>query len=210
MERLGLEQLARLVDEPPTPEEQAVLDGDPRLRRELEALRSQTRSLGDLPDMLPPAGGWHQLERKLVTIGLISSPSGPYVWRRWLQAAAILVVFIGGTAVGWVTASGYGAGPGAAEGFTVATPASIDEARLAVENGERHYRQALETWQEFRYAQGGHRFGPDPATRIVALDAVAGALRLAVEAAPADPFLNGMLFEVRSEQDQELLRLNWH
>jgi hypothetical protein len=209
MERLRLEQLARLVDEQPTPEEQAVLDGDPRLRRELEALKSQTRSLGNLPDMLPPAGGWHQLERKLVSIGLINDPSGPFVWRRWLQAAAILVVFIGGTAVGWVTASEYEPGPGGAENFAVA-PASIDEARLAVENGERNYRQALEAYQEFRYAQGGQQFSPNPAMRIAVLDAVAGAIYLAVEAAPADPFLNGLLFEVRSEQEQELLRLNWH
>ncbi len=208
MERLDLERLARLVDEKPTPEEQAILDGDPRLRRELEALKSQTQSLRNLPDMLPPAGGWHQLERKLVSVGLIGSPSGPFVWRRWLQAAAILVVFIGGTTIGWVTASERV--PGAGGTFPATAPASLDEARLAVENGEREYVQALQTFQQFRHAAEGPGFSQNRATRLLVLDAMADALDYGVAVAPADPFLNRLFLEVATEREQEIRRLNLH
>lgn len=206
MERLNLERLARLVDEQPTPEERAVLDGDPRLRRELDALRSQTRSLGNLPDMLPPPGGWHQLERKLVSVGLISSPSEPFVWRRWLQVAAILVVFVGGTAIGWVT----GRGPDTAGSGGAALPASIDEARLAVENRGGQFRQALQTYHQFRSAQDGSQVTQDPRKRILYLEAVAAAAYLAAEVSPADPFFNELLVEIQTERDRELARFRWH
>lgn len=208
MERMKLEQLARLVDERPTPEEQAMLDGDARLRRELEALRAQTRSLGNLPDMLPPPGGWHQLERRLVSVGLIGNPAQSVGWRRWLQAAAILVVFIGGTAVGWVTGSGHE--PEEADNVAAVMPTSLDDARLAVENGQRQYRQALQTYQEISTAQGGVRFAPNPARRLSLLEAVGSAVYLATEAAPADPFLNELLLAIGTEYDRESRRLNVH
>lgn len=208
MEHMKLEQLARLVDEQPTPEEQAILDGDPRLRRELEALKAQTRSLGNLPDMLPPPGGWHQLERRLVSVGLISNPAQSFGWRKWLQAAAILVVFIGGTTVGWVTGSGRDSGETANLAATM--PISLDDARLAVENGQREYRKALQTYHEISTAHGGVQFAPNPARRLSLLEAVGGALYLATEAAPADPFLNELLLAVGTEYDRESRRLNVH
>lgn len=208
MERMKLEQLARLVDEQPTPEEQAMLDGDPRLRREMEALRAQTRSLGNLPDMLPPPGGWHQLERRLVSVGLISNPARPFGWRRWLQAAAILVVFIGGTAVGWVTGSGRDSEEPA--NLAAVMPNSLDDARLAVENGQRQYRKALQTYQEISTPQGGVQFAPNPAKRLSLLKAVGGAIYMATEVAPADPFLNELLLAVGTEYDRESRRLNVH
>ena len=114
---MNLEKLARLVDEPPTPDERAVLEGDPVVRRELDALRSQTDALGSLPAVLPPPGGWHDLEKRLLAEGLIfGHRDNAGLWRKWLRAAAALVIFVGGTALGWVTAStpaGVADAPGA-------------------------------------------------------------------------------------------------
>ena len=109
MERLKLEDLARLVDEQPTPREQAALDADPALRRELEAMRSQTAAMRSMPAIPPPPDGWRALEEELATAGLIRGAlPGRVIWAKWMQAAAALVLFIGGTAFGWITAGGGG------------------------------------------------------------------------------------------------------
>ena len=82
MEHLSLEQLARLVDERPTSEEQAILDAEPDLRRELDALRAQTGALKDLPAMVPPPDSWPELREKLVAEGLVRGRrSSPALWR---------------------------------------------------------------------------------------------------------------------------------
>lgn len=235
MERLSLERLARLVDERPTPEEQRHLDTDPRLRRELEALKAQSRSLRNLPAMLPPPGGWHQLERALSSAGLIHSHSSAAVWRKWLQVAAALVLFIGGTAVGWVTSSSFGsqAANGDLAGFV--QPATLDEATTLMERKESEYRQAWTAYQQFlqnaawppnrqdparrlpldvvgEMAQAGQSF-ENPATRLFYLRYVAAAAEIAVEASPADPFLNDVLVDILEKRDQvwrQISQDNWN
>ena len=74
MERLTLETLARLVDEAPTAEEQALLDADASAQRELEALRAQKNALAALPSMLP-AEAWVGVKARLLELGLIRRPA---------------------------------------------------------------------------------------------------------------------------------------
>ena len=217
MERMNLEQLARLVDKRPTPEEQRVLDGDPKLRRELEALKEQSWSLRNLPALLPPPGGWHQLERKLSAAGLIHGQSRAAVWRKWLQVAAALVLFIGGTAAGWFTAqtSGLRAGGGvsAAIAASVAQPASLDEAVSLVQQKELEYREALASHQRLWQAQVGAQTGQNPAARFPYIAALSAAAQLAAEANPADPFINHFLVRAMAEQEQvrrQISRDNWN
>lgn len=102
MERLTLEDLARLVDEEPTPEEQAILNRDGSARRQLEALRDQTAALKDLPAVLPPPDGWEQLRDRLVAAGLIRGRQRRLssFSRKWVQAAAAMALFAGGTGLG--------------------------------------------------------------------------------------------------------------
>ena len=216
MERMNLEQLARLVDEQPTPEEQRILDGDPGLRRELEALKAQAWSLGNLPALLPPPGGWHQLEKALSTAGLIHGQSRAAVWRKWLQVAAALVVFIGGTAIGWAAASESGAqaamGDGVAGEASFAMPASIDEAASLVTRKEWEFRQAMEAYRHWQ-AQAGSQAGQNPATRLHFLDALVAAIQVAVEENPVDPFFNSFLVESIAERDQvwrQISQDNWN
>ena len=194
MERLNLEQLARLVDEPPTPEERAVLEGDPGLRRELDALKSQTEALGDLPAVLPPPGGWHELEDKLMAAGLVfGRRESTHMWRKWLQVAAALVVFIGGTAFGWVTGSAPAGFGTAGAGSGAASYATLEEAVKGVEEATRQYEAAYSGFQEFVSAQGLDPRSQDPAARLAALQTLMVASRAYVEDAPGDQFLNEML-----------------
>lgn len=219
MERMNLEQLARLVDERPTPVEQKVLDGDPGLRRELEALKEQSWSLRNLPALLPPVGGWHQLERELSAAGLIHGQSRAAVWRKWMQVAAALVLFIGGTAVGWVSASAGEPGLQAGGGESAATLASfeaattIDEATALVELKDREFRAALAEYRRLLLAQAGAQPGQNPAARLPYIQTLAAATHVAAEAHPGDPFINSFLVRVMEEQAQALRQIsqdNWN
>ena len=205
MERLNLEQLARLVDEPPTPEERAVLEGDPGLKRELAALRSQTEALGNLPAVLPPPGSWHELEKKLMAAGLIfGRRENAYLWRKWLQVAAALIVFIGGAAVGWVTGSAPAGFGSAGAGPEPASYASIEEAREAVGEAARQYLAAYGGYQEMQSAQGLQGRVRDPAARVAAIETLMAASRAAVEQSPGDQFLNEVWVRSYAELDQTI------
>ena len=237
MERLRLEDLARLVDERPNRREQAAIDADPALRRELEALRSQKRALEGLPDILPPQGGWHRLEQKLASSGLIGGPlPGAGLWTRWLQAAAVIAVFIGGTAFGWVTASGSGAGIGspdlaeaAAEesggeaarvgaggpAGSAASPsaASLEQARQAVEEAEVAWRTAYRRHQEIFHALNGQQPRRDPVARLAGIEALMAAGEAAVQESPDDEFLNFLYVNTLMERQQTIQQISmgaWH
>lgn len=214
---MNLEELARLVDEQPTPEEQRTLDGDPRLRRELEALKAQSWSLQNLPALLPPPGGWHQLEKALSAAGLIHGQSRAAVWRKWLQVAAALVLFIGGTAVGWVTSreAGLQAGGvgGAASTASFAQPASLDDANVLVQQKEWEFYQALQEYRRLWQAQAGGEAGQDPRTRLPYIHSFLAAAQVAAERNPGDPFFNSFLVKVMEEEEQVLRQIsqdNWN
>lgn len=203
MERLNLEQLARLVDERPTPDERAVLEGDPALRRELKELRSQTEALGNLPAVLPPPGGWHDLEKKLQAEGLIfGGRDTGRPWRKWLQAAAALVIFVGGTAFGWVTGSAPAGQASADVGTEPASFASLDEATAAVHDATRQYLAAYGGWRQLISAQGQQRRTRDPTVYLAGIETLMAASRAAVEEAPDDRFLNEMYVRVVAEREQ--------
>lgn len=221
MERLNLEDLARLVDREPTPREQAILDADPSLRRELDALKSQARSLRNLPAILPPPGGWHELEQELVTTGLIRGHvPGAGIWRKWLQVAAAFVLFIGGTALGWITASAPGLEAGAdreasarMEASPTVSAASLDEARRAVEEAEREWRRAYREHQDLFHALNGQEPRRDPAARLAGIEALVAAGEAAVQESPEDEFLNFLYVNTLMERQQTLHQIGletWH
>lgn len=228
MERLKLEDLARLVDEQPTPHEQAILDEDPVLRRELETLKAQSRALRNLPAILPPPGGWHELEQELVTTGLIRGrPPGIGISRRWLQMAAAFVLFLGGTAFGRIvgTAPGFDAGAlrqastdenaRAADSppSATATPASLDDARKAVEEAEREWRRAYRDHQQLFHALNGQQQRRDPVARLAGLEALVAAGEAALQESPDDEFLNVLYVNTLMERQQSLHQISleaWH
>ena len=220
MEHLSLEQLARLVDERPTSEERAILDANPGLRRELDALRAQTSALKDLPAMVPPPDSWPELREKLVAEGLVRGRRGsPALWRKWIQIAAGLVLFTGGTAFGWATASSPGAPDGAPmAGSELGEPgsasfASLEEAMLAVQEAEQEWTAAFGEYRRLLGAQVERELPGDPAVRLAAIDALLAASTAAVEESPADQFFNGLVVSTLAERQQTIRQIrqeNWH
>lgn len=220
MGHLTTESLARIVSEAPYPEEKDHLDSCPACQAELKALREQTEALGSLPDLRPPAGDWEALEARLVSEGLVRNSGLSASARRWwsggwVQAAAALVLFIGGAALG----SGFTGRDSTGDlgdlalspapagrqlvpvGGTVQAPSNLQEAASAVRLAERQYIDALVQYRQLMDAQGEPSYLGDPTSRFAAVEAIVAAGRAALEQAPADPFVNGVLVSAMAERE---------
>lgn len=104
MPHLTLETLARLLDEPPVAQEQAHLDACAHCRAELEQMREDVQSLSMLPDVSPAPDQWAAIEHRLTEEGLIRRRGVFIPTTRLLQVAAAIVLFLGGTMAGRMTA----------------------------------------------------------------------------------------------------------
>ena len=211
MEHLTHDTLARLVDERPNPREREHLQSCSQCAEELRALRLQSDALGGLAALRPPSGDWESLEARLVSEGLIRTPE---TFRRfgfaaapaWMQAAAAVVVFFGGTGFGLAltrAVTGAGLSP---ESTSLPVPeiSSAEEAVRAVESAEQAYMQTLVRYRQLAGGSDGPRIS-DPLSRVTALEGLLAASQEAVRLAPADPVFNGFLVNVLAER-QEVLR----
>ena len=223
MGRLTLEELSRLVDEQPTASEQAALDADPEARRDAEALRALKRRLRGLRGVRPPRGAWEDLRKELIMSGLIRAPlTGASLWRMRMRAAAAVVVFIGGSAFGWVAARspateseqlGGGDARAASQVENAAAPVSLDEARTAVEQAELAWRRAYRRHQEIFHAQHGRQPRRDPVARLAGIEALVAAGEAAVQESPDDEFINFLYVNTLEERQQTLQQISlgaWH
>ena len=216
MGHLNLECLARLVSEAPSSEEREHLDSCALCRSELRGLKAQTDRIGSLPDLRPPPGDWEALEARLASEGLIRSSgfSGKATrwWSSgWTQAAAALILFLGGTALGRggfiqtnVPEFTQSPPPAGLELIPVATQAqpisNLADAADAVNQAERRYMDALLQYRQILDSQGDPTVIGDPTVRFAALEAIVAAGRAAVQQAPADPYLNGVLVSALAER----------
>jgi hypothetical protein len=216
MEHLTREQLARMVSEEASPGEREHLESCALCQAELVALREQTEAIGSLPDLRPPAGDWEALEARLVSEGLVrSSGLALHAFRfrtsGWFQAAAALVLFLGGTALGSRAMAGsdgdiLAEGPPPAfqlvQAGGPAQPAStLEEATEYLQLTERLYFDAMVQWRQISEAQRDPSSIGDPAARLAALQGIVAAGQAAVQKAPADPFMNGVLVTALAERE---------
>jgi hypothetical protein len=217
MEHLSIEALARLVDEPPRPEEAEHLAACRTCATELDALRAQTRALASLPEIRPPLGDWEVLEARLRSEGLVEDPgllSRLTLARTpaWMRAAAAAALFLGGTLVGvGVTSRQDGEQRTAAAGEGSALFAGVedvDAAAQAVRAAELAYVNALTRYRQLLEQDGGDDLLGDPSSRFAALEYLVAASQAAVRQAPADPFLNGLLASTLAERDVTLRRIS--
>ena len=102
MDHLKLEALARLVDEPPMPDEAVHLRDCLVCRRELGAMRAQTSALAALADPEPRPGAWRAREAALAAEGLMRpEPARPFrASHPLLRIAAALLLAAAGGAMG--------------------------------------------------------------------------------------------------------------
>jgi hypothetical protein len=84
---------------------------------------------------------------------------------------------------------------------TRAQPISnLTEAVDAVNLAERQYMDALLQYRQLLDSQGDPTYVGDPTVRFAALEAIVAAGRAAVQQAPADPYLNGVLVGALAER----------
>ncbi len=214
MEHLTHDTLARLVDERPSPGEREHIRACSRCAEELRAFRLQSDALGGLPALRPPSGDWASLEARLVSEGLVRTPE---TFRRfgfaaapaWMQAAAAIVVFLGGTGFGLALTGG--ASPNQLSPENMLPPlseiSSTEEAVRTVERAERAYMQALARYNELAGRNDGSRVA-DPLSVLTALEGLLAASQEAVRLAPADPVFNGFLVNVLAERQEVLRRIS--
>ncbi len=210
MEHLTPDTLARLVDERPSPSEREHLKTCSPCAEEFRAFRLQSDSLGGLAALRPPSGDWESLEARLVSEGLIRTPE---TFRRfgfaaapaWMQVAATVVVFLGGTGFGLALTRGVAPDRLSPDGtFLPASQiSSAEDAARAVEASERAYMQALVQYRQLTGGNDGPRV--QALSRVTALEGLLAASQEAVRLAPADPVFNGFLVNVLAER-QEVLR----
>ncbi len=214
MEHLTHDTLARLVDERPSPGEREHIRACSRCAEDLRAFRLQSDALGGLPALRPPSGDWASLEARLVSEGLVRTPE---TFRRfgfaaapaWMQAAAAIVVFLGGTGFGLALTGG--ASPNQLSPENMLLPlseiSSTEEAVRTVERAERAYMQALARYNELAGGNDGSRVA-DPLSVLTALEGLLAASQEAVRLAPADPVFNGFLVNVLAERQDVLRRIS--
>lgn len=220
MGHLSTESLARLVSEAAAPEENEHLEACSLCRGELKALKQQTDAMGALPDLRPPAGDWEALEARLASDGLIRSSglnSRASRWRTsgWFQVAAALVLFLGGTALGTQARESDGLGSpaqgGPPSGLEL-TPvgaqfqpvSNLADALEAVNVSEQHYMLALLQYRQILDAQGETSYVGNPTARLAAIEAILAASRAAIQQAPADPYVNGVMVNALAERESFL------
>jgi hypothetical protein len=203
MEHLTAEALARLVDEAPTTGEAGHLAKCEACTAELMALREQTEALAGLPEILPPLGDWKVLEAQLRSEGLVRDQGlarrlGLARTPAWMPAAAAIVLFLGGTAMG-ATMTARASEAQLLGG--VAQAASVEEAATAVRAAEQDYVTAVSRYRELLGREGTDPAMADPVRRYAALEPLVSVSHAAVRQAPGDPFLNGFLASAIAERD---------
>ncbi len=211
MEHLTQDTLARLVDERPNPEEREHIKACRRCAQALGAFRLQADALGGLAALRPPPGDWESLEARLVSEGLVRTTEtfrrfGVAAAPAWMQAAAAVVVFLGGTGFGLTLTNGATPDELTPENRSLPTSqvSSAEEAVRAVELAERAYLQALTGYRQWT-GRGDEPRATDPLSLLTALEGLLVASQEAVRVAPADPVFNGFLVNVLAER-QEVLR----
>ena len=125
----------------------------------------------------------------------------------WMQAAAAMVLFMGGTGFGLALTKGGAPDSLSLENMMVPVSriSTADEAARAVEFAEQTYMQALVRFRQLASGEDEPRF-EDPLSRVAALEGLLAASQEALRLAPADPVFNGFLVNVLAER-QETLRL---
>ncbi|HET9950043.1 MAG TPA: hypothetical protein VFQ22_14060 [Longimicrobiales bacterium] len=208
MDHLTGEALARLVDEAPAPREAEHLAECAECAAELVALRDQTEALRALPEIVPPRGDWRVLEARLRSEGLVRDPGlarrlGLTRTPGWMPAAAALVLFLGGTAVGATLGGDAATVPREEVALAAAEePAStVEEAATAVRQAEQRYVSAVSRYRELMEREGLQQPVGDPLSRYAALEHLVSVSQAAVRQVPGDPFLNGFLASVLAERE---------
>jgi PAS domain-containing protein len=233
MSHLPIERLAALVDEPPSSVELAHLAACAECARERAAFGTlRAMASAEQARIGVPITQWESLAPVLREDGVIDTGeasrllvSGSWrarrtrmVGRRWLQAAAAILLVAGGVTLGRLSLGGSAfpvsggseSATRAASRPTDTTTAfrSVEEARQARARYELLYQSAALYMAEHDSAA----YSPDsPAAmrlRLATLDGVAAQVREALNESPYDPVINGYYLTTLGQREATLRQLN--
>ncbi|HUG41868.1 MAG TPA: hypothetical protein VMM12_15370 [Longimicrobiales bacterium] len=208
MSHLTLEALARLLDEAPTGTERAHLGACAPCRDELAALRGQTAALAALPRMMPAPDAWPELRERLMEERLVQPAAGRRRIGPAARAAAAIVLFVGGGALGYAM-RGEAAAPAGTALAQEPPPRAADPAGEAAEPGLQQVEAAQEAFLTAldRYMAATGSSGSDPAARLATLDNIVLTTAEALHEAPADPVINSFHLTALAQRNAMLRQI---
>jgi len=222
MSHLPDERLAALSEEPPTSAELAHLASCDRCATERAAHRAlRELASAEGAQIGAPLTSWDSLAPALRADGVIDTGEWRVARRPrrfsgvWSQAAAALLIALGGIAYGRYSAVGSvlpetssAVAARAHEADSLPTFASVEEARVAQERYETLYQSAA----LYLAAHDTAELTPDsPAAmrhRLATLDEVGATVRQALTESPGDPVINGYYLTTLGQREATLRQLN--
>lgn len=222
MSHLPDERLAALSDEPPNSAELAHLASCERCASERAAHRGlRELASAEGAQIGAPLTSWELLAPALRADGVIDTGEWRVARRPrrftgvWSQAAAALLIALGGVAYGRYSAVGSvlpeaasAVAARAHEADSVPTFSSVEEARTAQERYETLYQSAA----LYLAAHDTSELTPDsPAAmrrRLATLDEVGATVRQALSESPGDPVINGYYLTTLGQREATLRQLN--
>jgi hypothetical protein len=220
MSHLPDERLAALFEEPPTSAELAHLASCERCATERAAYRS-LRELANAEQSRidAPLSNWESLVPALRADGVIDTGEWrvarrPRRFGVWSQAAAAMLIALGGiaygrySAVGSVLPSPTRFNVAATTSDSVESFSSVEEARAAQE----HYESLYQSAALYLAAHDTLELSPDsPAAmrhRLATLDEVGATVRQALSESPGDPVINGYYLTTLGQREVAFRQLN--
>jgi hypothetical protein len=219
MSHLSAERLAALIDEQPTPAELAHLAGCTPCRRERGAYEAVSEMAKSGLTLGTPLTSWNKLAPQLRHDGIVDNGRGVsrgfIVSRGWLQAAAALLLLVGGTAIGRLSAGvpllrARGPGAGAAALTTEAAPTfhSVAEAQALAARSQNVYQASM----AFIASRDSSSLAiSSPAaikSRLATLDRVSQIVGAALEDAPYDSVINTMYLNAQGQREASMRQLS--
>jgi hypothetical protein len=217
MSHLSPERLAALFDESPTAAELSHLASCAACSRErgaYEALAEMGKSSHS--SIAQPLTSWERLAPALVRDGVIDRGRGfgrrAGVSRRWLQAAAAVLLVAGGTMFGRMTAPSQvtyaGTQPAVQENPASVQFASLDEAQRAASAYQTLYQASMSYIASHDPSSSTMSTPQAIKTRLAALDQVTQIAGAALENAPYDSVINNLYLNAQGQREASVRMLN--
>jgi hypothetical protein len=212
MSHLSPERLAALIDEQPTAAELAHLAACRPCSRERGAYEALSAMSKNGLTIGQPLTSWETLAPALASDGIIEGSRDfgrrARFARRGLQAAAAVLLMVGGMAVGRVTAPASTTVSDSLAAIETPTFASIEEAQVAATKAQNVYQASM----AFIAGRDGAAMSlATPAvikTRLAALEQVSQIAGAALEDAPYDSVINTIYLNAQGQREASMRMLN--
>lgn len=215
MSHLSAERLAALIDEQPAPAELAHLAGCAACRRERGAYEALSEMAKSGLTLGAPLTTWNKLAPRLKDDGIIDTGRGfgrgPTISRRWLQAAAAVLLLAGGAAIGRLSAGvPFAQSNGARDLVALADPTfhTVDEAKAVATRSQNVYQASMAFLASHDTSALSTSSPAAIKTRLATLDRVSQIVGAALEDAPYDSVINTMYLNAQGQREASMRQLN--